>query len=597
MTKVQETPETPEEKEIRLEQEFHIISKNAESIYANTKEFLDVNMFIKPLIKPSNQLLIEEFIYIEDDITRHYSVMNSLMLIYNILITREDPALQLVLDKTLSFVKDFSILTMMDKYQCGSEEAEAILEGIPHYDEIINNNPKYLELFQDMKNYFDTEIQERGLTKRDLKTKKEHYFHDEFSKVDNQDSFHVVFQINKNCNFKCTYCYEGLDKVTEILKIEDVPAIVQGLKEFQEHLVQKNKTLSEEDQLTTALSFSILGGEPTIVNPKITQELTRLLQEELNLKYVMLITNCFSAEKVINFYHKDFPKDKIKIQASYDGGIIQDEYRLTSSKKSSRELVTQEVRKLLDYGVRVSLKATLPPEAMAKVPDAIQDYLKFEEEININNGSGQNFSYYPTMDSTSFLMTNLRMNIKSGIQDERDALFQDVDNTFQGLLKLELDRLLDGDNAFTRWFREANFNAKTVRCSAGVSLFGLDQDGEARYCHRTEYESGNSPFKNYSDLEYGNIKENTFIDKFESTRDKILEVPEDKVNEISHCTNCKTLSCVKCPMINIMPNRVIDTNTSGDMYLDMFSNSMNLTCELNNTISIYLYMYLKIINN
>ena len=596
MTEV-ETPETQEEKEIRLEKEFHIISKHAESIYINTKEFLDVNMFIKPLLKQEAQLLMEDLIYIEEDIIRHASVMQSLMVIYNILITREDPALTLVLDKTMQFIKDFSILVMMDKYQCDAEEAEAILIGIPHYDEIINNNPEYLALFQEMKTYFNTEIKERGLTKRALNTKKEHYFHDEFSQVDGQDSFHVVFQINKNCNFKCTYCYEGLDKVTEILKIEDVPLIVQGLKEFQEHLIQKNLTLSEEDKVPTSLSFSILGGEPTIVNPKITQELTRLLQQELDLKYIMLITNNFDAKKVLNFYHMDFPKNKIKIQASYDGGVIQDEYRLTSTKKSSRELVTREVRELLNHGIRVSLKATLPPEAMAKVPDAVQDYLKFEEEININNGSGQNFSYYPTMDTTSFLMTNLRMNIKSGVQDERDALFQDVDNTFRDLLKLELDRLLDGDNAFTRWFREAKFTAQKVRCSAGVSLFGLDQDGNARYCHRTEYDAGTNPFKDYSDLEYGNIKENTFIDKFESTKTKILNVSEDKLAEVSHCANCKTLTCVKCPMINIMPNRVIDTNTSGDMYLDMFSNSMNLTCELNNTISIYLYMYLKIINN
>lgn len=593
--------ETDIQKEIRLKMEFETISKQAESIYVNTKEFLDVNNFIKPLLKKSNQEIIEEFIYIEDDVERFTSIIRSFYIIYNILITREDKMLDPVLKQSMIYVKDFSVLIMMSKYKCDDFEAEARLNGIPHYEGIINNNPELLELYNDMKNYFEKEIDVRKLTKGSLKTKKEHYFHDEFSTTDNQSSFHIVFQINKNCNFKCTYCYEGLDKVTEILKIEDVPEIIKGLKEFQEHLVLQNKDLLEEDKRGTKFSFSILGGEPTIVDPKITQLLTKLMIEELDIQYVMLITNTFSAAKVMNFYHPDFPKSKIKVQASYDGGIIQDEYRLTSNKKSSRELVTKEIGKLLNQGIRVMLKATLPPEAMKGVPSAVKDYLKFEDEINVNNGQGQNFSYYPTMDTTSFLMTNLRMNIKSGQEEERAKLFNDVDVTFRELLKLELDRLLDGHNAFTRWFREASYTAQQTRCSAGVSLFGLDQDGEVRYCHRTEYDTV-SPFKEHSELEYGNVKpeygkENPFIGKFEATRNRILDVSESKLEGVSHCSNCKTLTCVKCPMINIMPNRMIDTNSSGNMYLDMYSNSMNLTCELNNTISIYLYMYLKIINN
>lgn len=594
----QETPETEEELNTRLLLEQDTISKHALNIFINTKDYQDLNNFIKPLV-PQDQQVMEDLIYIVGELDRNTSVLQSLQTIYTILIPRQDPALEGVLGTTMEFIKDMSILVMMNKYSCTGEEAEARILAMDHYENIINNDPKLRELYFDMKNYFDKEVLDRKLTKGNLKVRKEHFFHDENNSIDNTDSFHIVFQINKNCNFKCTYCYEGLDKVTEILSIDDVPDIVQGIKEFQEHLVRKNNALPEEERRGTAISFSILGGEPTLVPQEVTQLLTKLLNQELDLKYIILITNNYSSKKTINFFHPDYPKGKMKIQISYDGGVIQDEYRLTHAKKSSRELVVKETRKLLNQGIRVTMKATLPPEAMKNVPDAVQDYLTLEEEINVNNGSGQNFSYYPTMDTTSFLMTNLRMNILAGKEEEKNALFQDIHESFKVILKLELDRLLDGDNAFTRWFREISFLAKNTRCSAGVNLFGLDQDGEARYCHRTEYDS-KSHFKDYSKLEYGNVmpkhgKENPFIGKFESTRKEILDIPEDKMKEISNCTNCKTLSCVKCPMINIGPSRALDTNTSGNMFMDMQSNSMNLTCELNNTISIYLYMYSKII--
>lgn len=592
--------ESKEDKKARLLQEREIITKNAESVYVNSKEFRDLNNFISPLIGP--QPLIEELIFIEDDYERAISNIVCLNNIYNILSSldnKEDPRLKDKLVKLMNFVRDLTILSFTIKYSCSFEEAEARLRAINHYEEIINNNPKYQTLFNEMKDYFENQLKERKLNKGNLAVKKEHFFHDETNPTDDGQSFHVVFQINKNCNFKCTYCYEGLDKVTEILKLEDIPDIVRGLKEFQQHLENQNKNLPVNEQQPSALSFSILGGEPTIVNPEITQTLTKLLEEELDLKYIILITNNFDADKTINFFHPTFPKSKIKIQVSYDGGAIQDQYRLTSAKKSSRELVVQETRKLLNQGIRVTMKATLPPEAMAKVPDAVRDYLELEEEININNGQGQNFSYYPTMDSTSFLMTQLRLNIASGREDEKIALFNDVHETFKILLKLELDRLLDGNNAFTRWFRELSFTANETRCSAGVSLFGLDQDGEARYCHRTEYDS-KSPFKNFKDLEYGRVQDysnnqNSFITKFESTKEKILSIDEDKLKELSHCSNCHTLTCVKCPMLNINPNRTIDTTSTGNLFLDLQSHSINLTCELNNTISIYLYMYSKII--
>jgi sulfatase maturation enzyme AslB (radical SAM superfamily) len=373
--------------------------------------------------------------------------------------------------------------------------------------------------------------------------------------------------------------------------MDSIDDIIEGLKKFQ-------YKLKEEDP-EMAIAFSILGGEPTLVPQKVTQELTKRLNKELDLKEIILITNTFDADKVINFFHPDFPKEKIKIQSSYDGGIIHDQFRLTSAKKSSRELVSKEIRKLLGRGYKVTLKATLPPEAIGGVYNAVRDYLTFEDEINENNGYGKNFSYYPTLDTTSFLMTKLRMEVHSGNTGENSnysKLIKDLDKTFKELIKIELDRLIRGDKVFTRWFRELSYTANKTTCSAGINLIGLDQDGNARYCHRTEYDSEKSPYSNFNKLSYGKLNSNKFFTKFSETKEELVNIKESKnLDDFSYCGNCKTLTCVRCPMINTIPNRSFDTTTSGDLYTDMYSHSINLSCELNNTISIYLYIYDKIV--
>jgi len=586
--------ETEKEYNDRINLEDKYLNDVATAIVINTKEeFPELAEFVRPLITKEGQVL-DELIYEETNDVRYKLILDYLKDIITILLSRATTGLEPIISQIQKFLGDISIVYTMEKYSYSYEEAIKFLEGVNHYEKIIKDNPKYSEIYNNMQEYFNNEIKEKNLDKDDLEVRKEHFFHDDTSIIDNMDSFHIVFQINKNCNFKCTYCYEGLDKVTEILTIEDVPKIVQGIKIFQEHLILKNKGLPEDEQEPTALSFSILGGEPTIVPKKITQELTRLLHQELELKYIILITNNYNAKKTLNFFHPDFPKEKIKLQVSYDGGVIQDKYRLTSARKSSRELVVQETRKLLDNGIKVSMKATLPPEAMSHIVSAVKDYITLEEEMNINNKSGQNFSYYPTMDTTSFLMTSLRKDFAAGKLEQKEVLFNDLHTTFEILLKLEIDRLLNGDKAFTRWFRELSFSANKVLCSAGSSLFGIDQEGEARYCHRTEYDMKKD--KDADKLFYGNVKNGSFIEKFEATKTIINNISEENLDMVAHCSGCKTLTCVKCPMVNIAPTRGIDTSVSGNMFLDMYSHSDSLTCELNNTISVYLYMYFKIIN-
>jgi len=497
------------------------------------------------------------------------------------------------------FVKELSTTIIQYKYQETYQEAHNRLEYARHYEELIENDINLKNLYNDLNNYYRKTLDEKKLNEKDIILKKEHYFHDDTpdpTNHDDEDSFHIVFQINKNCNFKCTYCYEGLDKVTEILSIDDVEDIVKGIKNFARTL--------EEKGLVSKMSFSILGGEPTLVPQEVTHKLTKLLEDELDLKYIILITNNYSAKRTIGFFHPDFPRDKIKVQISYDGGRIQDDYRKDSKKNGTKESLTKEIRALLneDNGIKVSLKATLPLEAISSVPDAVQDYVTFEEDINKKNNNPNNFSYYPTFDTTSILMYNLRQQEKCGNTKPKEKLFTELDETFKYLLKFEMDRLINNKPAFTRWFREMSYAANNTTCSAGSKLFGLDQDGIGRYCHRTEFGEEHTnvkfPYKKeqLNSLKYGDITSDTFQQKFFKTKEKLEKViNSDK--EYSYCDGCKTLTCVKCPMVNITPDRSLDTSTTNDLYKDMYSHGLTLSCEINNQISKYLYIFDKIINN
>jgi len=407
---------------------------------------------------------------------------------------------------------------------------------------------------------------------------REEYLKDEESpknQNDQKSAAHIIFQINKNCNFKCTYCYEGLDKVTEIIDTDDIDKIVEGIRKYYNIL---KREIGIE-----LVSFSILGGEPTLVNSEITQKLTKALLT-LELRDIHLITNGYSAKRIKSFFCPEFPKDKIKIQISYDGAGLHDKYRLNSAKKSSREMVKQTASELIQEDYRVTLKPTLPMEAFKNnelIKEAVLDFEKLDTELFKKRRSG---NYYVTMDGSSLLAQILKKELLN--EDEKLKFFEKVFEFGEWLLELELDRFSRGKPPLTRWFNEIDYSANKTTCSLGDTLIGLDETGEARFCHRVEY---NSASKYDSDATYGKIFDEKFEENFLTKRKSIIEykTKAQALDLPSKCKSCKTVSCVKCPMINIESHE----NFTGNVYFDMFAQSEELTCDINLNMSYFITAY------
>ena len=485
-----------------------------------------------------------------------------------------------------------------------------------HYNNIIKNNQELKDIYlsnkikiikklKDPKNINKTENEPYLTYETEVQTmapEGKDFWHNPRPK-----SVHIIFQINKNCNFKCTYCYEGLDKVTEIIKHEDIDGIIKGLQEFM------NEMGKEENGGYTHIDFSILGGEPTLVKKEVTQELTYRLANELPLHYMMLITNFYDKQKVQEFFHPEIPVDKIRIQVSYDGGLLQDKFRLNGKREGTKTLVQQNVISFITdknnphRQAQISLKATLPYNGIDDMLDAVQDYLYLEEEYK---KYGAKVIYYPTFDNTSLLALDYKKQFQEYMNNsflnktQKSQKLQELENKmrviFQVLLDLEVQRNLENKEAFTRWFREASYTANNTVCSIGQGgLAGLDQTGQLRGCHRTEYDIQNKP--EYSFFDYGNIKENAnrkqTITKYKEVSKNISDILNSKEYELENpCNYCNTLTCVKCPMVAIN-NTQFKQNKLNNPIKDIFSSSDDFTCSINGIISEYLYIYLQLLYN
>ena len=366
-----------------------------------------------------------------------------------------------------------------------------------------------------------------------------------YSVAPGNKSIGLSFQITKKCNFNCSYCYEVGQHRDESSSVDTHPDVFK---------------LIDEIHADTGLNFDLtfIGGEPTLNAEYATPIINYILDKGL-LASVSLITNGWSAELVETFFGRA-PKEKIHVQVSYDGREINDKFRKQQGKTTS-DLVLMNFKSLLESGYLVTLKSTLPIDALHTVPEILQEFRKMATEYKTR------IRYSPTEDfTTTFRNTRDFSDFK-----------EYFDSSFKAILEEELKGLKENRPAISRWFDEYSYEA-TPQCNAGITFFTINEDGNVQYCHHVDYSKDAK-----EQLDIINISQPdawTKMKKFATETKACLDEQD------SECRDCTAMYCVKCPIINFSI-----TKDKGKMH---GKHAIPFMCEYYQAMTKYLFTYKKI---
>jgi len=310
------------------------------------------------------------------------------------------------------------------------------------------------------------------------------------------------------CDMNCTYCFEGVKANPE--RLEDLDVVI---KRIQETLQSNFYKESYEN-----ISISFWGGEPT-----------------LNTKYIITMMNAFKDEPEVEFhmysngYNLDRMKEvldnvdtsKLKIQISYDGGEINEVYRLTNKGLSTTKAVMDTFHYLAEQGIQCDLKSTLPLGAITKVYSAWKNF----EDLHEKYKDYPNVTVYfaPTIDYTQ----------------RRDETIEDKVKLFRTemlkIAKKEIQFYEKYGRHLMSWF---NSSEEKVNCSAGLDMIAVDVDGKTYPCHGMLYADGKERMENAS------LYDDNFINSMEKFNNKF----KDTIHVVPDiCTDCVATYCAVCP--------------------------------------------------
>jgi len=373
----------------------------------------------------------------------------------------------------------------------------------------------------------------------------------------------------KQCNFACSYCYEQGNFENKEYSREDIEKIYDTLK-----LNNARK-----------ISLMIIGGEPTL--SKHTPYLFELIlknaeKDNIEMEKIVVITNGYSFKLIKNFFSEDFLnkyQDKIQIQISYDGKIIQDKFRVI--KKGDETLgtssqVLKTIEQCLDFGFDTVIKSTLSFGGF----EYVSEVLKELRDLNLyyqNKYNDKKIRFY-------YAVTEVKESID---QLPKDFIQDYLKKYMPMILQEELINIKTFGAPLTKWLRDAKYNRKPVDCQAGINLFSINTELEIEYCHHASYLD--IPRKD-NKMIYGKITDISSFDKLKETKAILSEKINNKPQ--GHpCEICEAVYCLKCPIHNyeqFYKNR--DQNNFDNLFQEFESDSL---CFYYKELSKYLHAFNK----
>ena len=306
----------------------------------------------------------------------------------------------------------------------------------------------------------------------------------------------IDINITKECNFRCTYCYEG----DSCLGTEDISENLDDVFKLIDGLLVNEWWLSKFG----FAKISLWGGEPTI-KPDILRRIVNKYKDNSMVKFLMY-TNGQDVNVIIDIF--ECIKDKIDIQVSYDGGVIHQRHRLDKFGNDTKELCRNAVFRLHEEGFNVSIKSTIDPRT--DIPDMIESWRDIEEIYNV---VGKGISYAITPDNSR----NSDFNV------------EEVRVMFKEMAKLEIPFYKKHGHHLMSWF-----GGQKTKCVFFEGGFFVDTNGDLMPCHGCGYIDDTEPFV------FGNIKDDDVIEKIKNSMAR-FGVPYDEI-----CERCVSTCCLNC---------------------------------------------------
>lgn len=165
-----------------------------------------------------------------------------------------------------------------------------------------------------------------------------------------------------DCNMKCSYCYEGMNKKSLYMTKKVADEVIAFLYRNQEYHHDKNITIN------------FLGGEP-LLNFSIIKYIYEQLQafEEYKIKYALTTNGTIMNDEIFQFLVNNI---NYGLSVSIDGlKEINNKHRIMHNGAGTYDLAIDTAQKLLDYRKDLIIRMTVNSDTVEQLSSSIISFI------------------------------------------------------------------------------------------------------------------------------------------------------------------------------------------------------------------------------
>jgi sulfatase maturation enzyme AslB (radical SAM superfamily) len=317
--------------------------------------------------------------------------------------------------------------------------------------------------------------------------------------------------VTKECNFACSYCFEG----EHCRQIEDIKDKVDDIKTAISNLF--------EDEWFNEKFGSILlvlwGGEPTL-RPDILQSFVDEYKDDERVAF-MMYSNGSRPDIIMDIFEP--VKEKFEVQISYDGNPIHDKNRKNMLGGSTSTLAREAIRRLKKEGFKTLVKSTLRTSDIKHMVEVWDDF----KSLSIENN--ELINYAPTIEYKKDF-------------DPKDL--EDFEDVLKKIVVREAEHFKEHGKFLFAWVDGAK-----KHCNLFQEGLFVDVDGGLYYCHGCPYES------ECGQMWFGDITDDCLTDYMKDNYMKF------RPRENKACEQCIASTCLNCNVVNYI-------NSDMDEFID-----------------------------